>query len=63
MMKQPKNKTSKQTPAEKAREIVCAMHGVQQTTHNGKSIYSDVLGSYTGMTYDEERPVQDADDL
>jgi len=24
---------------------------------------SDVLGSYTGMTRDGERPVQDADDL
>lgn len=27
------------------------------------SIKSDVNGSYTGMTIDNERPVQDADDL
>ena len=27
------------------------------------AVYSDVLGSYTGMTYDNEAPVQDADDL
>lgn len=26
-------------------------------------IYSDVLGSYTGMAADGEPPVQDADDL
>lgn len=26
-------------------------------------IPSDVLGSYTGMTEDDEKPVQDADDL
>jgi len=26
-------------------------------------IPSDVLGSYTGLTKDGERPVQDADDL
>jgi len=26
-------------------------------------IQSDVLGSYTGMSYDGDEPVQDADDL
>jgi len=30
---------------------------------DGKSIPSDVDGSYTGMTYDGDMPVQDADDL
>lgn len=28
-----------------------------------ESIQSDVLGSYTGMSYDGGEPVQDADDL
>lgn len=28
-----------------------------------KPIFSDVLGSYTGMTQDDDTPVQDADDL
>ena len=28
-----------------------------------ESIQSDVLGSYTGVPYDGERPEQDADDL
>lgn len=30
---------------------------------NSNQIYSDVLGSYTGVTQDGERPIQDADDL
>lgn len=30
---------------------------------NKKSIPSDVDGSYTGVTYDGDTPVQDVDDL
>ena len=30
---------------------------------NPENIYSDVLGSYTGVTEDGEKPIQDADDL
>jgi len=30
---------------------------------NPENIYSDVLGSYTGVTEDFEEPIQDADDL
>ena len=28
-----------------------------------KKIYTDVLGSYTGVPVNNEQPVQDADDL
>ena len=31
--------------------------------HQSAQSNSDVLGSYTGMAEDDERPVQDADDL
>lgn len=40
--------------------------GVAQTLRRMKNetgIPSDVLGSYTGMAEDDERPVQDQDDL
>ena len=30
---------------------------------NTKNINSDVIGSYTGMSSDNEQPTQDADDL
>lgn len=30
---------------------------------NANNIFSDVLGSYTGVTEDNEPPIQDADDL
>jgi len=30
---------------------------------NPENIYSDVLGSYTGVTEDGDIPIQDADDL
>jgi len=30
---------------------------------NTSNIFSDVLGSYTGITDDGEPPIQDADDL
>lgn len=30
---------------------------------NTSNIFSDVLGSYTGITEDGEPPIQDADDL
>lgn len=30
---------------------------------NDESIHSDILGSYTGTSYDDLYPVQDADDL
>lgn len=30
---------------------------------NNNNVFSDVLGSYTGMTEDGEMPIQDADDL
>jgi len=36
---------------------------VGQFSNTEGPIFSDVLGSYTGMTYDDESPVQDADDL
>ena len=58
------------------KNIAATLHQTQNGTgHSEKSnhtqavsdtkepIYSDVLGSYTGMTYDDEAPVQDADDL
>lgn len=58
------------------KNIAATLHQTQsETSHGGKGdhtqafsntegpIYSDVLGSYTGMTYDDEAPVQDADDL
>ena len=58
------------------KNIAATLHQTQSgTSHGGKCdhtqafsntegpIYSDVLGSYTGMTYDDEAPVQDADDL
>lgn len=35
----------------------------EQFSNTEGPIFSDVLGSYTGMTYDDESPVQDADDL
>jgi len=31
--------------------------------NGGHGIYSDMLGSYTGMSYDGGEPEQDADDL
>lgn len=31
--------------------------------YNTHHIFSDVLGSYTGVTEDGEPPIQDADDL
>ncbi len=37
--------------------------GRQSFSNTEGPIFSDVLGSYTGMTYDDEAPVQDADDL
>lgn len=37
---------------------------MDQLSHTGKrSILSDVLGSYTGLSEDGTDPVQDADDL
>lgn len=30
---------------------------------NDENIHSDILGSYTGTSYDDLYPVQDADDL
>lgn len=30
---------------------------------NTSNVFSDVLGSYTGVTEDGEPPIQDADDL
>lgn len=35
----------------------------QSFSNTEEPIFSDVLGSYTGMTYDDDDPVQDADDL
>lgn len=32
-------------------------------TYDDDDINSDVLGSYTGIAYDDSEPVQDADDL
>lgn len=31
--------------------------------NNASNVFSDVLGSYTGVTEDGEPPIQDADDL
>ena len=42
-------------PTKKALEIT--------ENFNNEKIKSDVNGSYTGYPTDEERPVQDADDL
>ena len=36
---------------------------VEEFSNTEGPVFSDVLGSYTGMTYDQEAPVQDADDL
>lgn len=38
------------------------INAAQSLTQKG-SILSDILGSYTGMTADGERPEQDPDDL
>lgn len=40
------------------KELVDTMPGMNKT-----EIPSDVLGSYTGIDLDNDRPVQDADDL
>lgn len=38
------------------------INAAQSMTEKGR-IRSDILGSYTGMTADGDRPEQDADDL
>lgn len=30
---------------------------------NSSNVFSDILGSYTGVAADGEKPIQDADDL
>ena len=46
----------------KAEEAVRAFRMSNKPGENNK-IQSDVLGSYTGMSYDGGKPDQDADDL
>lgn len=41
----------------KVKEVIKEFKGEKEV------IPSDILGSYTGMTKDDEKPVQDADDL
>lgn len=53
-----KKKGSNQNDA-RVIDIMNAMKGVGK---NGE-IQSDIEGSYSGMAKDDERPVQDADDL
>lgn len=47
---------SKQNRVQQAVEVLPKQSFVEQ-------IPSDVLGSYTGVALDHDRPVQDADDL
>ena len=61
-------KPVKKDVMKKAEETVRAfrisnMPDMNEEDGGGGSIRSDVLGSYTGMAYDGDRPEQDADDL
>ena len=53
-----KSKNSPQAKAEKVIEVAKTLR-----EQNQGEISSDVLGSYTGLTKEGARPVQDADDL
>lgn len=53
---------------EKKKTNKAQWHFFQNKTQNGyelndEEIHTDVLGSYTGTSYDDLFPVQDADDL
>ncbi len=52
---------SKNSPQAKAEKVIEVAKTLREQNHG--EIQSDVLGSYTGMTEEGSRPVQDADDL
>ena len=57
-------KPVKETVMKKAEEAVRAFRTSNKANPNDRNnIQSDVLGSYTGMSYDNGEPEQDADDL
>lgn len=58
MHQEKRKKTQKQQNAPKVTRAEIAYNHSEE-----ESILSDVLGSYTGVPYDGERPEQDADDL
>ena len=57
-----KGNKSKDKDAIKSNIDVYDLASTLKNEGNG-SINSDVTGSYTGMTNDNEKPIQDADDL
>ena len=66
-MNYPENKNAKPVKKDamkKAEEAVRAFRTSNKPNPNDRNnIQSDVLGSYTGMSYDNSEPDQDADDL
>ena len=52
---------AKNSPQAKAEKVIEVAKTLREQNHG--EIQSDVLGSYTGMTEEGSRPVQDADDL
>lgn len=53
-MKNDKNKNASPTDTLESKNV---------NPNSSNEIYSDVLGSYVGITEDGEEPIQDADDL
>ena len=52
----------KQDIMKKAEEAIREFRSANKPENNG-GVYSDMLGPYTGMSYDGVEPDQDADDL
>ena len=61
--KRKKNKPAKESGMRRAEEAVRAFRMSTMPDEINSMIRSDVLGSYTGMSYDGGEPDQDADDL
>jgi len=61
--KSKKNKPVKNNGMRRAEEAVRAFRMSTMPDEINSMIRSDVLGSYTGMSYDGGEPDQDADDL
>ena len=63
-MSEPAQKPVKKDVMKKAEEAVRAFRmSNKPDSSDGDNIQSDVLGSYTGMSYDGGEPDRDADDL
>ena len=58
IQKHPQHQNHHQMKAHKIKNVAVTLKNM-----NKGEIPSDVLGSYTGITRDNELPVQDADDL